>query len=181
MSVFCKTQELNSLPYSVFRTIILLSKGVIMKKLAILLLLIPFLFVSCEVEPEAEQQTYYTPTAEQITNTLFTEKGTKWEVSFFEYYKSKKKEYKNKQSKKGSGIIYTFSKDFQYSYTSWENDSPYSWNPRTITQYSDSADVSDGHIIFHNLFGETRLNKTIELSENGNWIKIGGSAYRHAY
>lgn len=100
MSVFCKTQELNSLPYSVFRTIILLSKGVIMKKLAILLLLIPFLFVSCEVEPESEQQTYYTPTAEQITNTLFTEKGTKWEVSFLNIINQKRKNTKINRVKK---------------------------------------------------------------------------------
>ena len=149
-----------------------------MRNFAVLLFLIPFLFIGCDVEPESEKQDYYTPTAEQISNTLFTEYGTKWEVSFFEYYKSKKKEYKNKHSKKGSGTTFLFIKDFKYSYTSWENKNPYSWHPHIVSQYSDSVDVSDGHIIFHNLFGYSQLDRTVKFSENGEWIKIGDSAYR---
>ena len=138
-------------------------------------------FVGCSFTPESEQQKYYTPSAEEITKTLFTEKGTNWEISHFEYYKSNKKEYQYKHNKKGFGYTYSFQREFNYSYVSWENKYEYVWSPRTITSYSGAVEVYDGKMIFHGLYGETSLEKAIQFSENGKWIKIGDMAYHRVY
>ena len=138
-------------------------------------------FVGCSFTPESEQQKYYTPSAEEITKTLFTEKGTNWEISHFEYYKSNKKKYQYKHNKKGFGYTYSFQKELNYSYVSWENKYEYIWRPKTITSYSGTVEVYDGKMVFHGLYGETNLEKAIQFSENGKWIKIGDSAYRRVY
>lgn len=140
------------------------------------------LFISgCEFEPESEKQSYYTPTVEQIKAKIFTSKGTTWGVSIFSYYSTGTTEHKWQQSNKGSGYEYSFSSDFMYSYQRWQNDYEYVWSPYTTTSYSGKVEIYDGKMIFHGLFGEPELEKTIQFSENGEWIKIGNSAYKREY
>ena len=92
-----------------------------MKKIAVLFF-IAISILSCEFQPESQKQKYYTPTASQITDKLFTEKGTSWGISFYEYYSIETKTNKYKYSKKGSGYRYSFSKNFHYEYQRWRND-----------------------------------------------------------
>lgn len=147
------------------------------KKLVILLVfavLTTFCVSGCDFTPESEEQSYYTPTAEQIQTKIFTLSGTKWGVSFYQRYTADKKKY----SKKGSGSRYTFSSDLIYDYQDWKNDYEYIWAPYTTKSYTGVCEISDGKIIFHNLFGETVLEKNVQLSDNGEWLKIGNSAYK---
>lgn len=146
-----------------------------MKKIVLILLFITLILTSCEFRSESEKQKYYTPTASQIMQELFTERGTVWGLAFYEYYTIGNT---NKHSKKGSGYRYYFSKNLQYEYKSWKNIYEYVWSPVIVSSYSGSVEVFDGKIIFHNLFGESRLEKKIQFSQNGEWIKIGDTAYK---
>ena len=148
-----------------------------MKKIAVLFF-IAISILSCEFQPESQKQKYYTPTASQITDKLFTEKGTSWGISFYEYYSIETKTNKYKYSKKGSGFRYSFSKNFHYEYQRWRNDYEYVWYPVIEKSYSGVVDVSNGKLIFHDLLGETRVEESIQFSENGEWIKIGDPAYK---
>ena len=146
-----------------------------MKKLFLFLIL--FCFISCEFIPESERQNYYTPTIAQIQNNIFKPNGTTWSVSYFDYYSTGTQEHRWQQSKKGSGYKWSFFADFTYSYQKWENYYEYVWSPITVTSYSGDVEIYDGKIVFYGLFGEPRLEKSIQLSEDNKWIKIGDSAY----
>lgn len=52
------------------------------------------------------------------------------------------------------------------------------WYPVIEKSYSGVVDVSNGKLIFHDLLGETRVEESIQFSENGEWIKIGDTAYK---
>ena len=150
-----------------------------MKMRLFLLFLISIIFISCDFgfEPESEKQTYYTPTVEQMKTYIFKEHGTTWSVSFYSYYSTGTKEHQWQQSNKGSGYKYSFYSDLTYSYRSWENKYEYVWAPEMKANYSGKVDILDGKIIFYDLFGESKLEKTVQLSDNNKWIKIGDSAY----
>ncbi len=151
----------------------------------LMLFLISTVFTGCDelalfvgTESESEVQDYYAPTANEIKNKIFTEKGTNWEVSFFNYYSTGTDEHRWQLSNKGSGYIYSFYSDFTYEYRTWKNDYEYLWVPYTTKSYSGKVDIYDGKMVFYDLFGEEKLEKSIQLSENNRWIKIGNSAYK---